>query len=51
MAKSYLCEYKTKVLEMNRKAYIGGRRNDLHSSISDGRAEERYIINTEKYKI
>jgi len=35
----------------NRKAYIVGRRNSLHSSISDRRAEERYIINTEKYEI
>jgi hypothetical protein len=32
---------------MNRKAYIGGRRNNLHSFISDGCAEGgRYINNT-----
>jgi hypothetical protein len=34
----------------DRKAYIMGRRKNLHSSISsDGSAEER-LINTEKYK-
>ena len=33
----------------NRKFYIRGRRKVLHSSISDGSAEERYI-NTENNK-